>query len=209
MRCGNHEAHQKSEGRRSSEIIKMDRKKHKKYFDILELDLDASLAEIRKAYLDLKKLYSTDFFLTSPISDDFPDERRGDILKQIDDAYSHILALLDKDGNIQENGEGISYCTDCGHDQYIAKISAFSGKILKEVRERMGVELHEISRKTNISMQQLENIELENFQKLPPAVYLRGFVTAFAEYLTLDPHKAAEDIMKRYKIWKDMKGSDK
>jgi len=75
----------------------MSREEFQKYLEMLELDPDASLAEIKKSYLHLKRLYSTESIVISPIADEFPEEKRRDILHQIEEAYANLLALLEKE----------------------------------------------------------------------------------------------------------------
>jgi lipopolysaccharide export system ATP-binding protein len=75
----------------------MSREDYQKYLNILELDSEASLTEIKKSYLHLKRLYSTDSIAISPIADEFTEEKRKKILQQIEEAYTNLLALLEKE----------------------------------------------------------------------------------------------------------------
>jgi curved DNA-binding protein CbpA len=45
----------------------MTRENLKRYFEILELDSDASFSEVKNAYFRLKRLYSTDSIVIAPI----------------------------------------------------------------------------------------------------------------------------------------------
>jgi lipopolysaccharide export system ATP-binding protein len=74
----------------------MSREEYQKYIEILELGPDASLVEIKKSYIHLKRLYSTDSIAISPIAEEFPPEKRKEILLQIEDAYTNLLTLLEK-----------------------------------------------------------------------------------------------------------------
>ncbi len=62
----------------------MFRKEYKKYFDVLEISSDASLTQIKNAYLMLKRLYSAESVVMSPIADEFPYKMRQKILNQIE-----------------------------------------------------------------------------------------------------------------------------
>jgi len=73
---------------------------------------------------------------------------------------------------------------------------AYRGRVLKEVRERMGVERQAISKETKISMKTLEWIEEEVFEELPPLVYLKGFLKSYAQSLGLDPQKVVEGYIR-------------
>jgi len=48
----------------------------------------------------------------------------------------------------------------------------------------------------------IENLEAEKFDALPPDIYTRGFVVSYAKYLSLDPNKVADDYMSIYNAWK-------
>ena len=73
------------------------REEYQKYLKILELDPDATLTEIKKSYLHLKRLYSEDSIAISPISEEFTQERRRRILSQIEEAYHGLLAILEEE----------------------------------------------------------------------------------------------------------------
>ena len=89
------------------------REEYQKYLEILELDSDASLAAIKKSYLHLKRLYSSDSIVISPIAEEFPLEKRDDILQQIEMAFSNILAFLEKeDKKILKKEKKIRFDTD-------------------------------------------------------------------------------------------------
>jgi hypothetical protein len=77
-----------------------------------------------------------------------------------------------------------------------AEGEVYRGKALRQVRERMGVELQTISKETRISMKTLEWIEEEAFEKLPPLVYLKGFLKSYAQSLGLDPQKVIEEYIR-------------
>jgi cytoskeletal protein RodZ len=68
------------------------------------------------------------------------------------------------------------------------------GAELREARERRGRSLDQISRTTKISLTILRIIETNQLEKLPPPVFLRGFLSAFAREVGLDP----DDTVRRY-----------
>jgi cytoskeletal protein RodZ len=82
------------------------------------------------------------------------------------------------------------------------KSSPFSGSVLRQIRKERGIGLYEVALDTKIRVEILENIELERFEVLPQEVYLRGHVSVFSNYLLLDPKKAADDYIKKYREWK-------
>ena len=180
----------------------MSRKSLKRYFEILELDSDASLSAIKSAYFRLKRLYSTDSIVITPIADEFSKKRRLAVLQQIEEAYTKLSEELKdehhkpthfgKPGTASENGS---------EGEEVDSVS-FSGDVLRQIREKRGIHLYEVALDTKIREEILENIEHERFDALPQEVYLKAHVTNYARYLLLDPRKVADDYISRYKTWK-------
>jgi len=71
----------------------------------------------------------------------------------------------------------------------------YRGKMLAQIREKMGIEVGAISAETRVSVKTLEWIEAEDFERLPAQVYLKGFLKGYAECLGLDPKKVIEDYL--------------
>jgi len=177
----------------------MSRNEVRKYFDILELPKEATLSEVRSAYLQLKELYTRDSIVLSPLIDEFSEETKVNILDQIEDAYRSLVEYLENEDDEQKNAEEKM----SGEEELIRKeiedITEYTGMVLKEIREKLRIGLYEITLSTNIRMGYLEDIESEKFDALPPEVYLRGFVSDYARYLGLDQKKVAEDYLARYR----------
>ena len=74
----------------------------------------------------------------------------------------------------------------------------FSGPLLQQVREAMGLDLAEIADRTKITMTYLHAIEEEDYAAAPAPVYLRGFIKTVARELRLDPVQVATTYMERY-----------
>jgi cytoskeletal protein RodZ len=68
------------------------------------------------------------------------------------------------------------------------------GKYLKAERELRNLSLEETAKFTKIRKQFLKAIEEDRYELLPPAVYVKGFLTIYAKYLGLDPY----DVVLRY-----------
>ncbi|MBJ18778.1 MAG: DnaJ domain-containing protein [bacterium] len=73
----------------------------------------------------------------------------------------------------------------------------FDGVRLRRNRLFRGYEIDEISEVTKVSGTHLRNIEAENFGDLPADVYVRGFVTAYAQTIGLDPKAVVPSYMAR------------
>jgi curved DNA-binding protein CbpA len=74
----------------------------------------------------------------------------------------------------------------------------YDGARLRRVRLRRGLDLDEIARRTKVNPSYLDFLEEERFAHLPPRVYVRGFVLAYASCLGLDAPLVASSYMRRY-----------
>ncbi|HJV35472.1 helix-turn-helix domain-containing protein [Geomonas sp.] len=68
------------------------------------------------------------------------------------------------------------------------------GQYLKGVRQARGLELDEASRVTKIGKNYLQAIEAGEFEKLPSAAYIKGFLRLYAEFLSL----SGDEVVARY-----------
>lgn len=177
------------------------KKDYQKYFEILELSTDASISEIRKSYLHLKDLYSTESIASLPLKDEIPDGRKNEILREIEEAFHNLLVLYDNEGIFEKNRRK-SPILDKELKKAISDISFFNGQALRQIRERLNIDLHDISLATKIQINNIKNLEAEKFDALPPDIYTRGFVVSYAKRLSLDPNKVADDYMSIYNAWK-------
>ena len=174
----------------------MKRKEYHKYFEILKLSSDASLSEIEEAYLKMKN--------ESLSSGDTPDKK----IQHIDEAYQKLSALLiEEENNVVLKHKKTSDNTEKSENQAFPEISFFNGLALKQIREKLNMDLQDVSYSTKVQIRMLEDIENDNYEALPPSVYVKGFVKSYAGYLSLDVKKVTEDYMKGYDEWK--KGYEK
>jgi hypothetical protein len=71
------------------------------------------------------------------------------------------------------------------------------GRFLEAIRERRGISREEIAHETKIRVWLLEQLEHENFHKLPAPVYVRGFVLQVATLLGVaDPEELARSYVR-------------
>lgn len=71
------------------------------------------------------------------------------------------------------------------HNVQTAAVSV--GSALRTARESAGLSLGEVADRLKLSMRQLEAIENDNFDALPGATFVRGFVRNYARFLEIDP----------------------
>lgn len=76
--------------------------------------------------------------------------------------------------------------------------SEFGGGRLRRARLRRGLELEQIAEITKISVSYLRCLEEDHYAGLPAPVYVRGFVTAYARCVGLDPQPVAASYMQRF-----------
>lgn len=76
--------------------------------------------------------------------------------------------------------------------------SEFDGARLRRARLHRGLEIEDISGITKINPTYLRFIEEDRYADLPARVYVRGFVTAFADCVGLDAKRAAASYMKKF-----------
>src|SRR5262249_8515728 len=75
----------------------------------------------------------------------------------------------------------------------------FTGPMLRQIREAVGVELREIAERSKIGMAYLQALEGEVWKKLPAPVYVRGFLVESARALGLDPERVKATYLARYR----------
>jgi DnaJ-class molecular chaperone len=74
----------------------------------------------------------------------------------------------------------------------------YDGARLRRARLRRSLDFEEIAGKTKVNSSYLGFLEDERYADLPPRVYVRGFVMAYAVCVGLDPVAVAASYMRRY-----------
>lgn len=166
---------------------------YKKYYDVLEINPDASFQEVKNAYWHLKKLYASEAPVLIPVLDEISDENRLEILNRIEDAYTHL-----KEYYKVEEKEKAASTRQWAVTHNVPEFAVYSGNALKVIREVLGVDLKEIALFTGVPVGHLKNIELERLDLLPPQGYVKVFLRKYAEYLALDPQKVTSDYLALY-----------
>ncbi len=68
------------------------------------------------------------------------------------------------------------------------------GSYLKNQRESKNISLRELAKNTRVREHILRAIEEDRHELLPPATYVKGFLSAYAKYLRLDEN----EVLLRY-----------
>jgi cytoskeletal protein RodZ len=75
------------------------------------------------------------------------------------------------------------------------------GRYLRSIRTERGVSLERLAEETKIGPGVLEAIEEEDFQRLPPPVFARGFLRAYARVVEAD----GDEVIRRYDAHRNMR----
>lgn len=70
------------------------------------------------------------------------------------------------------------------------------GERLTKKRSALGIDIKEAERATKIRAKYIELMEAGDYEKLPPDVYVRGFLKNYATFLKLDPQKVLRVYLK-------------
>lgn len=70
------------------------------------------------------------------------------------------------------------------------------GNLLRRTREERNIDLDEAVRVTRIRRHSLEALENEEWDKLPPQVFVKGFLRSYAEFLGLDKEMVLNSYLK-------------
>jgi flagellar biosynthesis protein FlhG len=76
--------------------------------------------------------------------------------------------------------------------------SPYDGARLRRNRLQRGIDIGQIAQVTKVNPTYLRFIEEDHFDDLPAPVYVRGFVTAYARCLGLDPARVVPEYMERF-----------
>lgn len=152
-------------------------------WEILGLEPDTNVEEVRKAYARRKALYGSDALATYSLHDE---REREALLERLDDAYRTIIESL---GGVpapatpppSEPGPAVQPPSGPA-----PPLDERPGAYLQHQRLSHRVRLAEVAAETKIRASLLELIEAESFRDLPAPVYVRGFVIQCARALKLD-----------------------
>jgi curved DNA-binding protein CbpA len=93
----------------------------------------------------------------------------------------------------------LDYVINADFEKQIEDETEFTGDFLRKIREYKNLDLDRLSDMTKVSRMYLQGIEMEDFGKLPAAVYVRGFVFQYAKCLKLKPEVVANSYVARMK----------
>jgi hypothetical protein len=172
-------------------------------FAVLELPPGATLREVQNAYLRLKKLYTDQSIVLVPLVEEFTEAKRRKLLAEIEESYQKLLAALHAEA---PKAAALFPEEEAGRiERDNLEPVAFGGVALRKIRERLNIDLGEISKELKLRVELLRNLEDERFEGLPEETYLKCHLRNYAQYLGLKVEKVLDDYLGRYRAWKKKK----
>ena len=83
-------------------------------------------------------------------------------------------------------------------DAYLQTVTEYNGEVLQQVRQLKGLSIEDVAEITKIRRTYVEYLESHQFEFLPAAIYVRGFVNIIAGLLDLPQQQVSQDYMKLY-----------
>ena len=81
-------------------------------------------------------------------------------------------------------------------DESIPTLSLTLGQKLKAAREEKGLSVGDVSGHLKLSVKQVEALENNAFERLPNAVFIRGFLRSYAKFLKIDEQSIIQELDK-------------
>jgi flagellar biosynthesis protein FlhG len=192
------------------------------HYELLEVPPTASFEDIRRANRRIRDVYGAESIAVSGLYDPAALEA---VHRRLDLAYTTLMdAAKRKDYDLDlfpdgvpmpihhapsgehappprppAKGEDPAALTVRPPMPDLTPATAFSGPLLRQIREAIGIELREIAEKSKIGMAYLQALEGELWHKLPAPVYVRGFLAEYARALGLDADRVKQTYLDRYR----------
>ena len=188
------------------------------YYEFLEVEPSASLHDIQEAYVRAKKMYSPN---SPALYSMFSEGEVRQLLKLVEEAYlilSNEARRVNYDRDLQKKSlpnqsltsldqipEGFAnsklsvYEIRPEMEEQILNESVLDGNFIQRIRMYKNINLDQISHETCIKRNYLVAIESNDFEALPAAVFVRGFVVQISKILGLNHEKVTNMYMKYFK----------
>jgi len=182
------------------------------HYEILEAPRDATPEQIERAYRVARATYAPDSLATYSLYDEA--ELRA-LQERIELAYTVLLDPLQRaayDASLglgprvelalsfaeeDDDAPGLDNAPEIHGFEESPDDGPFDGARLRRFRIARGIEIDRIAALTKISASYLRSLEEERFEALPAAVYVRGFLTAYARAVGLDAARVVPPYMER------------
>lgn len=196
------------------------------HYEVLEIERDAAPEDVERAYRMAQATYAADSMATYSLLADDDVGRIRDRVELAYEVLSDAVARQRYDASLAGDGADPFPVEESlllplepepqpmpvpaepsapipaeieGFEQLDggAETGPFDGARLRRARLLRGLEIDRIASITKINPTYLHFIEEDRFADLPAAVYVRGFVAAYARCIGLDPTNVALSYMER------------
>jgi curved DNA-binding protein CbpA len=202
---------------------------HLTHYDLLEVGVEATLQQVEESFRRMMDAFDRD---SPAIYSLFSEDERRDVVERVREAYrilsnsknrrdynrwlveqgilSHLPRVLpDREArppSVVPGGplDGETEITPPPTESDLfANEGPLSGAAFRRMRQERGLTLDELAGILRISRAYLEAIEDDEYHNLPPEVYLRGFVRAYARALRLDEEIWSGGYLMGYRRWRE------
>ena len=191
----------------------MKRIEEQTHYEVLEVSPDATIKEIQRAYDHARETFHADSLAVYSL---FPEEEMMKIQAAIEEAYrvlrdealrrsydqshAHLIERPPREKQTEKLVKSSEMKSSLSFTDLSIEVGeiTYRGRSLKQIRERLGIDLKAISAETKISIKVLESIEEEDLKHLPARVYLKGFLKAYAQALNLDPQNLIDGYLQLF-----------
>jgi hypothetical protein len=186
------------------------------HYELLELPRDATREDVERAYRMARSIWAEGALAAYSVADEAElaavrerVERAYQVLSDVEarSAYDELLDALSPparkpaDELFEDEAEEIPAELPAEieefDDLFGPEEGRWSGAALRRTRLARGLEIEQITEVTKVKPVYLRCIEEERFEALPAAVYVRGFVAAYARCLGLDAARVSGDYVER------------
>jgi flagellar biosynthesis protein FlhG len=186
------------------------------HYEVLEVGPEASVEDLERAYRIMRATFEEDSLATYSVC--APEEAER-MRERIELAYQVLTDPERRSEYDQGLGEApppdVDDELDPSNDhlapppEVSPEIAGFDdleeegpigGATLRRARLQHGIDLERIASTTKISASHLRCLEEERFEDLPASVYVRGFLTAYARCVGLDPARIVDPYLEKLAV---------
>jgi flagellar biosynthesis protein FlhG len=191
----------------------MKRIEEQTHYEVLEINPDATIKEIQRAYDHARETFHADSLavyslfseeemmkIQSAIEEAYRVLMDEALRKNYDHAHAHLIERPSREKQAEKPVKSSELKSSLSFSDLSLEVGeiTYRGKSLKQLREKLGIDLKAISAETKVSVKVLESIEEENLEHLPAKVYLKGFLKAYAKALNLDPQSLIDGYLQLF-----------
>jgi len=166
--------------------------KNKPIFQQIPLDYDEHANTIAREDFNIIRL---DNIKVHDESDSLTDDDDYDLIisdsKDHDDNLDQVVTNDNHTETIQLSNESKK-----SHDDKSANTGMSPGDRLRQMREQKNISLQEVGKELSLDVHVVEKLEANNYNELPPPLFIRGYVRNYAKFLGLSEEAVLDSFDK-------------